>query len=86
MKKRTVILILLILILTPPFAVFRSVAVMAPYSIYHSHKSVQAQKGFDIDIPGGLSTPGSDWYPFVMTFNDSGIFKNMRARKTLFLL
>lgn len=85
MKKRTVMLILLILILTPPFAVFRSMAVMAPYSAYHSHKSVQAQKGFDIDIPGGLSTPGSDWYPFVMTFNNSRDFQKYAGQEDALL-
>lgn len=77
MKKRVfVILIILAVFLSPPFALFRSMAVMLPYSSWHKSRSVQAEKGFEIDIPGGMSTAESDWYPFVMTFNDDAGFRN----------
>ena len=61
MKKRVfVILIILAVFLSPPFALFRSMAVMLPYSSWHKSRSVQAEKGFEIDIPGGMSTAESD--------------------------
>ncbi len=82
MKKRTFIIIIIVLavVFSPPFALFRSMAVMLPYSAYHSRSSVQAEKGFEINIPGGLSTGYSDWYPFVMTFNDSPGFDHYIGR------
>jgi hypothetical protein len=50
----------------------RSVAVMSVYSAIHEKDSIMAEKGFEIDIPGGLTTKERDWYPFVMTFNSGG--------------
>ena len=45
---------------------------MSVYSTIHEKDSIMAEAGFKIDIPGGLSTKGRDWYPFVMTFNADG--------------
>ena len=45
---------------------------MSVYSAIHEKDSIMAEAGFKIDIPGGLSTKGRDWYPFVMTFNADG--------------
>ncbi len=50
----------------------RSMVVMSVYSAIHEKDSIMAEERFKIDIPGGLSTKGRDWYPFVMTFNADG--------------
>lgn len=47
----------------------RSLAVMSVYSAIHEKDSIMSNKGFNLDIPGGLTTINRDWYPFVMTFN-----------------
>ena len=75
MKKKLLIpLIAAAVLLSPPAALFRSLLVMLPYSASHGRDSVPAQRGYEINIPGGLSTEYTDWYPFVMTFNDSSGF------------
>jgi len=71
MKKILVVIIILLLMV----AIFwfwypiRSLIVMSIYSGIHEKDSIMTKENFSIDIPGGLSTSNSDWYPFVMTFN-----------------
>ena len=84
-KKIIVPVIVLLILLSPPAAVFRSMAVMSVYSHSFEKNSVQRQHGFDIKIPGGLSTPESDWYPFVMTFSDSAGFQSFTKNNDLSL-
>lgn len=74
-KKIILILILVLLQFTPPLRLFQSIAVMSVYSKIHEHNSVMSDEGFEISIPGGLKTSESDWYPFVMTFNDDDGFR-----------
>lgn len=64
----SLILILSVLVLSPLFPFLRSLAVMGVYSKAHESRSLMAEEGIDLHIPGGLSTPAADWYPFVMTF------------------
>lgn len=52
-----------------------SLAVMKVYSGIHEKDSVMAEKGIELEIPGGDVTEEKDWYPFVMTFNDSAGFR-----------
>lgn len=47
----------------------RSLTVMSVYSAIHRQSSIMTEKGFDISIPGGISTAKRDWYPFVITYN-----------------
>lgn len=58
----------LTLVLSPLFPFLRSLAVMSVYSGTHARRSLPAEEGFRLRIPGGLSTPEADWYPFPMTF------------------
>lgn len=58
----------LTLVLSPLFPFLRSLAVMGVYSGLHTRRSLPAEEGFRLRIPGGLSTPEADWYPFPMTF------------------
>ena len=52
-----------------------SLAVMKVYSAVHERDSLIEQKGISLEIPGGGATKEKDWYPFVMTFNDSAGFR-----------
>lgn len=52
-----------------------SLAVMKVYSGIHERESIMAEKGIQLNIPGGSATEETDWYPFVMTFNDSDGFR-----------
>lgn len=87
MKKRTILIICIsyVLLFSPLFAQLRSMAVMIPYSSYHNNNSIMQEKNFDIKIPGGLTTQYADWYPFVMTFNDSLGFSRYTGRDDLSL-
>ncbi len=72
MKKKIVIcvaVILIIFILSPLFPYGVSMGVMSAYSGHHERESIMAEKGIQLEIPGGNSTKEKDWYPFVMTFN-----------------
>jgi hypothetical protein len=53
------------------FYPLRSYLVMSVYSRYNYKTSVMRRQGFDIDIKGGLYTPGKDWYPFVNCYDTS---------------
>lgn len=54
--------------LSPLFPFVRSLAVMSVYSKLHERHSLLAQEHIGLRMPGGLSTPAADWYPFPMTF------------------
>lgn len=84
-KKYLLISLITIFFLSPPAALLRSMAVMSVYSRLQKEGSVPDRHGFDIKIPGGLSTEGSDWYPFVMTFNDDMGFQRFTGDKSLSL-
>lgn len=51
------------------FPLLRSVSVMSIYSALHENESIMKEAGFNLLIPGGITTPQNDWYPFPMTFN-----------------
>ncbi|MCD8036757.1 MAG: hypothetical protein LUE88_05150, partial [Clostridiales bacterium] len=86
-RKKTIIILItaIIFIASRPAAVFRSMTVMAVYSHMQKADSLPEKNGFEMSIPGGLSTPESDWYPFVMTFNDDIGFQNFTGNKNLSL-
>lgn len=66
----------LILFLWSPLSNYPvSLAVMKVYSGIHERESIMAEKGIALNIPGGSVTEETDWYPFVMTFNDSDGFR-----------
>lgn len=58
-----------------------SLAVMKVYSGMHEKESIMAEKGITLEIPGGGITKEKDWYPFVMTFNDSAGFRRFLAEQ-----
>lgn len=66
----------LILFLWSPLSNYPvSLAVMKVYSGIHERESIMAEKGIQLNISGGSVTEERDWYPFVMTFNDSDGFR-----------
>lgn len=79
------IILAIIIFLSPPFAIIRSMAVMSALNIASVKNSVFTKNNFKIDIPGGLKTFYPDWYPFVMTFNDDIGFRNFTGNKNLSL-
>ena len=85
MKNRTQLILIfsVMMLCSPPAAVVRSMAVMSVYSILHKKESLPAKEGFEIIIPGGLTTPEKDWYPFVMTFNDNAGFQSFTGNENL---
>lgn len=65
----TVLILLCALFLTLPFnKVFLSLGVMSIYSHRNVHEYVQACSGMTPEIPGGLKTAKSDWYPKVLCY------------------
>lgn len=75
-------LMILVLFLLSPFSHYPvSLAVMKVYSGMHEKESIMAQKGITLEIPGGGITKEKDWYPFVMTFNDSAGFRRFLAEQ-----
>ena len=76
-KKRVLAVfaaVLIIFILSPLSRYVLSLGVMSVYSGIHEKNSIMAEKGIELDIPGGDETPEKDWYPFVMTFNPGSSF------------
>lgn len=76
-KKKLIIaaalaLVLFLLSLMLPYAV--SLGVMSAYSGMHRRESIMAEKGIQLEIPGGNATAEKDWYPFVMVFNPGESF------------
>ncbi len=60
-----------------------SLAVMRVYSHMHWEDSIMAEKGIDLSIPGGGRTEETDWYPFVMAFNDTAGFRRFTGQDAL---
>lgn len=52
------------------------------YSKIHEKESLLNQHDITLKIPGGLSTKSTDWYPFVMTFNDDVGFSRYFGKDT----
>lgn len=74
MKKKLMITaiitaIIVLFAVSPLFPYVKSLAVMKVYSHINEKESLTAEKGIDINIPGGSFTGEKDWYPFVMTYN-----------------
>ncbi|SHE31459.1 hypothetical protein [Alkalibacter saccharofermentans] len=61
------------------FAFIRSLFVMGVYSFQQNRESLFVKENIDVIIPGGLSTREKDWYPFVITYNDSDISKILKT-------
>lgn len=78
----TFLIVLLILINTSLWFPLRSYTIMFFYSKIHERESLLAKYNIDLKIPAGLSTKNSDWYPFVMTFNDNAGFSRYLNRNT----
>lgn len=76
---------LFLFLLTPPAIYLRSLLVMSIYSGQMKKESLMKEKGFDIYIPGGMSTRETDWYPFTMTFVDNKGFQSYTGNKNLSL-
>jgi len=75
-KKRLITTIIamfitIIFLVSPLGAPIRSYVVMVPYSYIHYRESVLNKTNIRLSIPGGTITRKPDWYPFVITFNDS---------------
>lgn len=91
MKKKVpvkciiVIISVFLFLLTPPAVYLRSLLVMSVYSKQMQKESIMKEKGFDIHIPGGLTTWKTDWYPFVMTFVDNKGFQSYTGNENLSL-
>lgn len=62
-------LMTVMILIMPPMRMALSMAVMGVYSALNSYDSLLADEDINIDMPGGLATKETDWYPFVMTFN-----------------
>ncbi len=70
LKRLFLLLMIIIFIVSPFFQFIKSITVMGIYSYMCKKDSFINALDIEIDMPGGLSTPKKDWYPFVMTFND----------------
>ena len=81
---RTLALLLLFFI-SPLSRVFYSMAVMSVYSKMNEKTSLLHSEGINLSIPGGLTTPQSDWYPFVMTFEANSGFRRFTSDPSLSL-
>ena len=84
-KRIMASLIAIAILLTPPFAALKSMAVMSVYSSIHKKNSVYTCNGFKINVPGGLTTSERDWFPFAMTFNDNKGFQSFTGNNDLSL-
>lgn len=71
----TASLLFFTLVFTAPFTrVFYSAIIMAVYSDICERESLLVSEEIDLDIPGGLTTIKSDWFPLVMTFHPGNNF------------
>jgi len=76
-----VVLVLGFLLLKAPlYYQARSYVVMYAYSAWEKKFSLLEKNDIVLKIPGGLSTPEKDWFPFVMTFNDDRGFSEFMGR------
>ncbi|MCK5812007.1 MAG: hypothetical protein KAG94_03865 [Clostridiales bacterium] len=71
MKKKLIIVITILVVLVVFFYPLRSYLVMGVYSTIHKKDSVFEKYDVPLQIKGGLATFKSDYYPFIMYFNDS---------------
>lgn len=72
--------------LCSPLAPFLcSLGVMQIYSRQNEKESLLATEEIRLEIPGGLTTLRSDWYPFVMNFCDGGGFRSFTGNSRLSL-
>lgn len=89
LKKKHILLFILIALVvfffTPPAKLLISVSVMKVYSHICEKDSIPDKENITIHIPGGLSTAESDWYPFVMTFQDNEGFRQYTGTDTVSL-
>mgnify|MGYP000900621809 CR=1 FL=1 len=65
-----IFLMSVIFLFSPVCGLLRSCVIMLPYSRMHERESVLARNRITFRIPGGMHTSKTDWYPFVITFND----------------
>ncbi len=89
LRKKHITLIALMCIviffLTPPSKLITSMTIMQIYSHICEKDSIPDKENISIHIPGGLSTAESDWYPFVMTFQDNEGFRYFTGNDTVAL-
>jgi len=91
LKKLLFLIIIILLILyffskTPIYYTLRSYLIMYPYSYSHERNSILSKKDIDFYIPSGNSTPNSDWYPFMITFNDDVGFSTYTGKDLSFTI
>ena len=84
-KKLLTAIIAILIFISPPVAILRSMAVLSAYNALNSKNSVMEKNGFKIKIPGAFSTAESDWYPFVSTFNDNAGIRKFTGNEDLSL-
>ncbi|MFO7612946.1 MAG: hypothetical protein R6W99_10810 [Clostridia bacterium] len=60
---------------------FRSILMMSVYSAIHRQDSIMKQEGFSVEIPGGATTPGRDWFVMPMTYN-ADVFNGRHGSET----
>lgn len=77
--------LLLLFCLSPGANLFYSMAVMGIYSKMNEAESLMNREEIHLSIPGGLSTPATDWYPFVMTFDADEGFRRFTGDPSLSL-
>ncbi len=73
-RKKYILFIVLAAILAALILFYypiRSYLIMSAYSAYNNKDSVMHEKGFEIDMKGGLFTAKKDWYPFVNIYDTS---------------
>lgn len=80
-----ILALLLLFCLSPLSRVFYSMAIMRVYSKMNENTSLLTSESIELSIPGGLSTPHSDWYPFVMTFEANNGFRRFTGDSSLSL-
>ncbi|HHV65494.1 MAG TPA: hypothetical protein GXX46_10545 [Peptococcaceae bacterium] len=76
----TLLVITVILLKGPFYYQARSYLVMYAFSKYEAGKSILRKDNITLEIPGGISTPEKDWYPFVMVFNADEGFSRYTGR------
>lgn len=91
LKKLVIPFIIILLVFyifskTPLYFTCRSYFVMYPYSYSHEKNSILNEKSIDFYIPDGVSTPKSDWYPFMITFNDDTGFSRYTGKDLSFTI
>ncbi len=71
-----IIILVVMFVISPLFQFAKAALVMSVYSSSEKKASFLNEAGIDIRMSGGLSTVEKDYFPFVMTFNDSAGFSN----------